>query len=523
MIDYLIIGSGPAGTAAAYALRNSGCVVMDPGISGEHTSPLDGDLFELRRSRADLFDELIGSRFEALHNIHNPPMSLKLKAPGLRFITRGQEALSPVEPGKFEATMSFAQGGLANAWGAGAYRFNEADLASFPIGTADLAPWYDEVTELIGVAGTDDDLSRWFGHTEGKLLPPVRLSSYFAGMLLAYQKRRTFMNSHGVHLGRSRLAVLTQPYRERPPYAYHNLDFFRPLNRAVYNPAFTLNELTSANLIRYERGLLALSWKEHESHIELTAKRLDSGGIETLMARHLIVAAGALNTARLALASAIDTTTRLPIMDNPMSCIPLVRLSRIGAGRDPLDSPLGQLNMVYEGPDSTETLQATLYGTAGPMRSDLAMQFPLSLRANLACARYLTPAIGFVLLFYPDAPDAGNYLQLLDSGALRIVHRQAHRGQVERGLIRAFRKLGYLSSFRLCQFPSIGAGIHYAGCLPMKADPGPYETRPDGSLYGFRRVYVVDGAVFPRLPAKNLTLTIMANAMRVASQLRARP
>jgi len=32
-------------------------------------------------------------------------------------------------------------------------------------------------------------------------------------------------------------------------------------------------------------------------------------------------------------------------------------------------------------------------------------------------------------------------------------------------------------------------------------------------------VYVVDASSFPLLPAKNLSLTIMANAMRIASKL----
>jgi choline dehydrogenase-like flavoprotein len=522
LIDYLIIGSGPAGTAAAYALRNTNCVVADPGFRPERESSLRGDLFELRRSREDLFEDLIGANFEALHNIHNPPMSLKLKAPGMRFIVRGQEELSPVEPGTFETTMSFAQGGLANAWGAGVYRFSEADLACFPIGLADLNPWYNEAAELMGIAGAHDDLAPWFGKLDEKLLPPVRLSSFFGEMLSAYEKRREFANSRGIYLGRSRLAVLTQPYRGRPEYAYQNLDFFRAWDRAVYNPAFTLEELVSANAVRYERGCLAISWKEHDSCIEVTAKRLSSGTIETFRTRHLIVAAGALNTARLALASAGGTARRLPVMDNPMSCIPLVRLARIGRARDPYDSAIGQLNMIYAGPGAAETLQGTLYGTAGPLRSDVALQFPLSLRANLACARYLTPAVGFLMLFYPDSPSNANYLQLKDSGMLRIVHQQPERGRVERELIRVFRKLGYLSSLRICQFPRMGAGLHYAGCLPMKANPGPFETGPDGRLYGTRRVFVVDGAVFPRLPAKNLTFTIMANAMRVANSLRAR-
>ena len=44
-------------------------------------------------------------------------------------------------------------------------------------------------------------------------------------------------------------------------------------------------------------------------------------------------------------------------------------------------------------------------------------------------------------------------------------------------------------------------------------------TDGDGKLQGTRAVFVADGAVFPSLPAKGLTFSIMANADRVGSAL----
>jgi choline dehydrogenase-like flavoprotein len=53
----------------------------------------------------------------------------------------------------------------------------------------------------------------------------------------------------------------------------------------------------------------------------------------------------------------------------------------------------------------------------------------------------------------------------------------------------------------------------------MRASPGPLETDAEGRLAGTKRVFVVDTAVFPTLPAQNLTFTAMANARRVAAGL----
>lgn len=519
MVDYLIAGSGPAGVAAAYALRGTDCLILDPGSQRSGSIDLSGNLFDLRQRSEDLFDELIGENFESLHNLHQRPISLKLKAPGMRHIVAEQDVLCPIISDTFETSLSFATGGLANAWGAGVYKFSDADLRSFPIRASDLDPYYDELTELIGIAGENDDLAPFLRPSQG-LLPPLRLSSFFSEMIDRYVRLRPNLNHRGIFLGRSRLAVLTKPHRNRPAYGYENLEFFQPLNPGIYNPAFTLRELTDAGQARYERGYLVTSYVQREGFVEVFARRLDTGTSESFQARRLLIAAGTVNTARLVLASTGAHHVRVPILDNAMSCIPLVRLSRIGSARDPNDSSLAQLNMVYDGPLFPEVLQAALYGTAGPLRSDVALHFPLTIRGNLECARYLSPAIGLLMLFYPDDPRPSNFMQLREDGRLEIHYQETPRRGVERGLISAFRRMGYLSSIRLCQFPRIGSGLHYAGSLPMKASPGPFELYPDGRLYGTEQVYVVDGAAFSRLPAKNLTFTIMANAMRIASLIR---
>jgi len=41
----------------------------------------------------------------------------------------------------------------------------------------------------------------------------------------------------------------------------------------------------------------------------------------------------------------------------------------------------------------------------------------------------------------------------------------------------------------------------------------------DGRLWNSKRVRVIDGSVLPSLPAKNHTLTLMANAARIADKV----
>jgi choline dehydrogenase-like flavoprotein len=84
------------------------------------------------------------------------------------------------------------------------------------------------------------------------------------------------------------------------------------------------------------------------------------------------------------------------------------------------------------------------------------------------------------------------------------------------------RMLRFLAGLRCIPMgvnkPLHGASIHYAGTLPYSSEDRPYTTALDGKLHGAPNIYVADGASWRFMPAKGLTLTLMANARRVAGQ-----
>jgi choline dehydrogenase-like flavoprotein len=85
-------------------------------------------------------------------------------------------------------------------------------------------------------------------------------------------------------------------------------------------------------------------------------------------------------------------------------------------------------------------------------------------------------------------------------------------------LLRMVRGLGLWTHPMLIQQPVTGQAIHYAGTLPMREVPGPYQCDPSGRLYGTRQVFIADSASFSSLSAKNMSLGMMANAMRIAAK-----
>jgi choline dehydrogenase-like flavoprotein len=59
-----------------------------------------------------------------------------------------------------------------------------------------------------------------------------------------------------------------------------------------------------------------------------------------------------------------------------------------------------------------------------------------------------------------------------------------------------------------------GGGIHYAGTVPMGKGAGCCNRDGVSNLYP--NLFIADGAAFPSLPSKSITLSLAAHATRVA-------
>ena len=114
--------------------------------------------------------------------------------------------------------------------------------------------------------------------------------------------------------------------------------------------------------------------------------------------------------------------------------VPLFRCRGSARPLEVNEGALGQLNVIYDDPETGDFLQGTLYGATGPLRSDVLFQFPLSISANLTWARYLSPAMTLIMLFYPGRRDPANYIRLTQAGALEINYEWKSHRRPERRL-----------------------------------------------------------------------------------------
>lgn len=507
MFDVVVVGAGPAGVSSAWSLKNKKVAIVDVGFNAPDTFSREP------------FLNLVGNDFCGVENITNKSISPKLRAPLMRFITRAPDIKeAQLQEDGFTSVLSYARGGLSNAWGAGVFEFNDKDLLDFPIKSQDLKEHYSELISMIGVSGSnDDDLSEVWGSRK-ELQAPLKLSPLATHFLERYNKNKNLFNENGFRVGRPRLAILTENKGERKAFSYDNTEFYVPNNSSIYHAGYTLNELIKSERVTYIAKSFVTHFEENDDGVCIYIKNSESGEYTQLKTKKLILAAGAIQSGAIVLRSYKDTNTQLPLLDNPISFLPIVFPKMLGTPAQRQYFGGAELNIYWERDAHLPSVQASFYSLAGVMRSDLVREFPFVWTGNMWAMREISPAIGVAQFFYPDTVTKDNYLLLQTAGHLRVNYRSNRKNDVEVGFCKALRSSGCIAFPFLAKRPVAGSSIHYAGTLGMGVDQR-YSTDVTGLLRNTKNVYAADASTFPRLPSKNLTLTIMANAMRIASAL----
>src|SRR3954452_8140189 len=289
--DVIVIGAGAGGGMAACVLAETGrrVLLVERGEAlGREDLPRD----HLRNARV----------FTGLERQVDPPT-----AGNPRFV--GDTAVSPTEPAWNNNATTV--GGGTRGYGAMAWRFCPEDFrmrstygepfADWPIGYDDLAPHYDRVEWELGVCGGDAPRPYDGARSRGYPMPPFAPNA--AGAVLARGAEAL-----GLATGPVPLLINSVPYGGRPAcircgtcagFACHagakNGSHNTTIARAVATGRCDL--LTGAAATRLiTRGARVVG-----------AELARAGRQHAVRAGHVVVAAGAIETARLLLASEVGT------------------------------------------------------------------------------------------------------------------------------------------------------------------------------------------------------------------------
>jgi hypothetical protein len=448
------------------------------------------------------------------------PSSPKFRAPTNAFAYGGYREAYRIRTENFSVIGSLAAGGLTNAWGAGVSCYTDEDLRGFPIGRADLAPSYRAVADRIGVSGSAaDDLAPFFGE-DLSLQPPAVLGENATRLFRRYTKNPAPARRYGVTIGHARNAVLTEDLGGRQGCDRTSTCIWGCARRAIYSAMYDLETLDTKDGFHYGGKLFVESLLRQTDGYILRIRPLDGTATFEYPARVVILACGAIGTAKLVLEALGLIDRDIGFVSSPTAAFALWLPERLGAVVSREAFGLSQLSYTVQGGEDDSVAFGNLFGTDGLLTSEFMRYLPLSRPSAIRFMRLLSPSLLLGNCFLPGK-FSDHSLALRSDGTLLI--RGGYRdtlfwflADIKRRLTRVFMRYGIAvlpNSFKLT---TPGEDVHYAATVPMRGVPEPHQAKPNGEVAGLAGVFVVDGAALTALPAKGHTLTIMANADRIA-------
>ncbi|MFF5232416.1 NAD(P)-binding protein [Dactylosporangium sp. NPDC000521] len=515
-----VVGSGPAGVAAAVALTRQGhhVTILDAGLSLEPERQVSvGRMAGLAPAQWDARDVAT-----VKENMASGASGVPLKVIfGSDFPYREAEQHLPRRATNVGLLPSFGKGGFGNVWGAAALPYLDDELGNWPIKPGELHPAFEGVLSFVGLSGADDDLAERFPPFTDRLehLPASRQVDAFLGDL---RRNKDELRRQGFLFGRARLAVAS---RNADGHACERcgLCMFGCPYGLIYNPARTLADLIGQQKVTYIPGVIVTRFTERDGEVHIEGRDRVTGEPVHHVASRLYVAGGVLSTTKLYLESIGAYDHEVVIRDSQYFLLPTLRYAGAPGVFDEGLHTLSQAFLEVFDPElSAKSIHLQLY-TYNELYRDAIRA---TLRAAYPAFRPMSSAVLQRMLLiqgYLHSDLSGEIgLTLRRDGTLDL---QGRRGPQTRRVLKKLaaklrRNRSLLRTVPLSPAMKLGEpgrGFHSGGTLPMRQEPGDFETDPLGRPAGFERVHLVDSTVFPDIAASTITLTVMANAYRIGA------
>jgi choline dehydrogenase-like flavoprotein len=442
-------------------------------------------------------------------------------------------------------------GGRTNVWGRQSYRMSDLDFkaASFdgfgvdwPLGYADVAPYYDLVEEYVGISGRAEGV---YELPDGRFLPPMAFTCAEA------QLRTRAKAKLGVTVTIGRTANLTTPLNGRAACHYCGPCERGCVTRSYFNAAFT----TVADAIATGRCTLvpnAMAWKVLTETDRGRATGILYVDRETREAREIrgrvvVLCAQALESARILLNS--RTRQHPNGLANASGVLGHYLMDHLwvagGAwgelpehGRKLTPDGPNRPNGIYvirfrntkQGPRTKAFLRG--YGFQGGERPGLDITAPGFGQAYKKAVREPRAVIrlagfGECLPYFDNKVEIDPSGQV-DTYGIPILRIDMKWGENERAMV-ADMAVGGAELLEAAGAKNVepytvpdripGYGIHELGVARMGNDPKKSVLNPHQQAHDVPNLFVMDGASFPSGACQNPTLTIMALAVRSSDYL----
>jgi ferredoxin len=422
------------------------------------------------------------------------------------------------------SVVSGAYGGLSNVWGSQVMPFTSATFSSWPISLEEMESHYRAILSEIPYAAEEDALARHFpliGPAAG--LPPLAPRSL--AVLDAFDRHESFLDRNGVTVGRARLAF------NAPSCVRCGLCMTGCPYSLIYSAAQTFDRLRNDRRVAYHDNLLALEVGQVGDVPYVVTRDLRSGDHCRFEADRIFVGCGAVGSTRLVLGSLNLFDENIELAESAQFVVPMVSRRPTPDPRERGEFTLNQFNMAVSLDEEwLDVAQIHFY----PHNAALVDALPAPLKTRLGepianqLLRRLTVGLGYLpswespaMRMKITAPSGSNDLAgIVVSGDERGAAGNQMFRRVARRMLIAAPKLDLWPLIPMAFLSAPGKSYHFGGSFPHRASPADGQLTTDrlGRLAAWSRVHIVDASVFPTVPATTFTLTIMANAHRIATE-----
>jgi choline dehydrogenase-like flavoprotein len=519
-MDDIVIGSGPAGVSAAWALIKQGRNVTMLDV-GEQLEKEKSDL-RSRLASIDPEDWLTDDIRSFTHSRRSGEIE------GMRPF--GSDILLRDPVGFFEGREtnpsigvlpSFAAGGFSNGWGSAILPYRQEDIMDWPASTRELDEHYGALREFMPMTGLADHLKDLFPKLSMPMNTALPLSHQAETLLKRLETKRETLNQSGIFFGQARKAVY-QACRKCGMCLYGC-----PYG-VIYNATQTRDILNENAAFSYQKGFCISRLEEDDGSVRLWAFDIANREEVQFSAKRVFVACGVLPTARLLMNSLEYFNKPIAMKDSQHFFLPLLHSWKsTQAPCDEHTNSLVQLFVEIIDPECHDkTAHAQIYTFNDLYEVDMRKRFgPF---ANLftplirQLSQRLIVAQGFLHSDYSSqielsliTEESGQYLRMEE----RINAKTKDAiSRIQKKLGKLSREAGVLPLTRFGRKGIAGSSFHCGSTFPMRDRPTGLESDTLGRPAGLQRVFVVDASVLPSIPATTITLSVMANAHRIATE-----
>jgi choline dehydrogenase-like flavoprotein len=518
--DCIVVGSGAAGTSVAVPLVEAGCSVLmlDGGREpdAEDRPWPESSFEEIRKTDYAQRQLFLGKDFSSLRVVHEPHTA-QMTTGRKKFITEYSEQLPVSKPKNLDILQSLALGGLSESWGAVCDVFSDEELAAVGLPPLEkMHRHYQRVIDRIGVSGA---------RKEFRTQSAIKLDAHGRWIAQGIKKMHQLLKKKNLHFEQPLLAVLTRPQKHRRSIPYNELDFWNNQETAVFRPHLTVSQLLKNPHFQLCKNARVTYFSEEHGVVHVNTQDLTTGRATQFQAKKLVLAAGSINSTRIALKSMNIFDTPVPFLTKAHVIAACIRPGFLGKKDSPRRSSFCQIQgTAYSAENAVASVQ--LYSYKSLLLYKLLRYLPLPAPLSLRFFAWISPAIVLGDIRFASTIQPTGFLRLekkKTGDVLRVEYATSTKEKrLHQRSLRAFcevlLRLGIVP-LKIAELND-GSTAHYASGVPhASADEYPLTTDADGKLHQARHVYIADAATWSYLPAKPSTLTIMANADRIGVRL----